>query len=87
MNWVSGVVLFILIWWVALFAVLPIGTHAVEHPDAASGWRGAPANPRLWRKIALTTLVACVVWGLSFALIESGWISFRDGFFAAPNDG
>ena len=41
-------------------------------------------QPRLWRKVALTTLVACVVWGLAFALIESEWISFREGCFAAP---
>ena len=28
MNWFTGVVLFIMIWWTALFAVLPIGTQA-----------------------------------------------------------
>lgn len=86
MNWVSGTVLYILIWWIALFAVLPIGTHAVERPDETSGWRGAPAKPRLWMKVGLTTVVACVVWLAAFALIESNWISFREGFFAAPKD-
>jgi hypothetical protein len=30
--------------------------------------------------------VACVVWALAFALIESNWISFREGYFAAPKD-
>jgi predicted secreted protein len=86
MNWVSGVVLYILIWWVTLFAVLPIGTHAVEQPDETSGWRGAPARPRIWTKVGLTTLVACVVWAVAFAVIESGWISFREGYFASPKD-
>jgi predicted secreted protein len=86
MNWVSGVVLYVLTWWVTLFAVLPIGTRPVEDPDATSGWRGAPARPRLWMKVGLTTLVASVVWLLAFALIESDWISFRHGFFAAPRD-
>jgi predicted secreted protein len=84
MNWFTGAMLYILIWWVVLFAVLPIGTHAVEHPDETSGWRGAPAAPRLWMKVGLTTIVACVFWLLAFALIESDWISFREGFFAAP---
>ena len=45
MNWFTGCVLYILIWWVTLFAVLPIGTQAVERPDEVSGWRGAPARP------------------------------------------
>jgi predicted secreted protein len=86
MNWVSGIVLYTLIWWVVLFAVLPIGTHAVEQPDEVSGWRGAPSRPRLWMKIGVTTVVACVVWTAVFALIESNLISFREGFFAAPKD-
>jgi predicted secreted protein len=84
MNWFTGVVLYLLIWWLALFAVLPIGTHAVQEPDDASGWRGAPERPRLWMKVGLTTLIACVIWLAAFALIESDWISFRHGWFAAP---
>lgn len=86
MNWFTGCVLYILIWWISLFAVLPIGTHAVERPDTVSGWRGAPARPRMWLKIGITTLVACVLWLAAFALIESNLISFRHGYFAAPKD-
>jgi predicted secreted protein len=85
MNWVTGCVLYVLIWWLVLFAVLPIGTHAVADPDQTSGWRGAPAKPRLWMKVGVTTLVACVIWLAVFGLIESDWISFRHGFFAAPD--
>ena len=33
MNWFTGVVLYVLIWWTALFAVLPIGTRPVEDAD------------------------------------------------------
>jgi predicted secreted protein len=86
MNWFTGIVLYILIWWVVLFAILPIGTHAAPGPDEISGWRGAPATPRLWRKVGITTLVACAVWLAAFGVIESGWISFREGMFAAPRD-
>jgi predicted secreted protein len=86
LNWFTGIVLYILIWWVTLFAVLPVGTRAVEQADKTSGWRGAPERPRLWMKVGLTTVVACVLWLAAFALIESDWISFRHGFFAAPGN-
>jgi predicted secreted protein len=86
MNWFTGIVLYILIWWVALFAVLPIGTRTVNRPDEISGWRGAPARPHMWMKVAVTTIVACVLWLAAFGLIESDWISFRHGYFAAPRD-
>jgi len=84
MGWVSGTVVYFLIWWVVLFAVLPIGTQPVAEGDAESGWRGAPANPRLWRKVLITTLVATVFWLGAYALISSDYMSFRSGWWAMP---
>jgi predicted secreted protein len=86
MNWFSGVVLYVMIWWVALFAVLPIGTKPAAVADSASGWRGAPEQPRIWRKIWITTIVSTVLWLGSYALIESDIVSFRHGWFAEPED-
>jgi predicted secreted protein len=86
MGWFTGIVLYVLIWWVALFAVLPIGTHAVSEADPASGWRGAPAAVHLPRKLLATTLVAAVIWLGFYAVITSSWLSFRTGWLALPND-
>ncbi len=57
MNWFTGIVLFVIIWWTALFAVLPIGTRPVEKADDSSGWRGAPERPRMLMKVIVTTIV------------------------------
>ncbi len=77
---VTAGVLYLLIWAVTLFAVLPLGTRPVADPDAKSGWRGAPEKPRMGRKVLITTLVALVVWGACEAVIQSDLLSFRDGF-------
>ena len=42
MNWFTGLVVYVLIWWTVLFAVLPISTRPVDDADERSGWRGAP---------------------------------------------
>ena len=86
MNWFTGVVLFVMIWWTALFAVLPIGTKPMAQPDDKSGWRGAPERPNILRKVIVTTLVASVLWAGSYLLIRSDYVSFRHGFFAEPNE-
>ncbi len=86
MNWFTAFVLFVLIWWLTLFVVLPIGTKPQAAPDARTGWRGAPAQARMGRKLLWTTLAALVVWGGVFALIESDWLSFRHGILQAPTD-
>ena len=86
MSWFTGVVLYALIWWTALFAVLPIGTHPASEADAASGWRGAPIRPHLLRKVIATTLLAAVIWAVADLVISSDWLSFRSGWLALPSD-
>jgi predicted secreted protein len=86
MNWFTGVVLYVLIWWVSLFAVLPIGTQPQAEADEASGWRGAPRRPRLLMKVIATTVVATILWGGAYAIITSDYLSFRHGILAAPQD-
>lgn len=86
MGWFTGLVVYFLIWWVVLFAVLPIGTHPVADADPDSGFRGIPARPQLLRKVLITTLVTAVIWCAADWLISSPYISFRHGFFAMPKD-
>ncbi len=77
MHWFTAFVLFTLIWWTVLFAVLPFGTRPVAEPDDATGWRGAPVRPLIGRKLLATTAIALVLWGGAMAVIRSDWISFR----------
>ncbi|MCS6890892.1 MAG: DUF1467 family protein [Rhodovarius sp.] len=85
MNWFTGLVVFVLVWWTALFIALPIGVR----PDATGestpgGWRGAPLQPRLGQKLAITTVIAVVVWLGIWWLTGQDWASFRSGLFAMP---
>lgn len=69
----SGVVtqlfMFLVIWWLTLFAVLPWGVRRTE--DHAAGHDpGAPTNPMLLKKALITTLVAALIWGVLFTLFR-----------------
>ena len=86
MPWFTAFVLYVLIWWTALFAVLPIGTHPVAKADPFTGWRGAPEKPLLGRKLLWTTLVSTLIWAIAVGLIESDWLSFRHGILKMPDD-
>ena len=76
MTWVEGVVVYVLVWWVVVFAVLPFGARTPERfvPGQA---RGAPARPMLWLKAGITTILAAVIWLVIFLVVRSDWISFR----------
>ena len=84
MSWVSGIAVYVLIWWVTLFAILPIGTRPVAESDPEGGWRGLPERPMMLRKAVITTIVATVLWLGVAALVQSEWLSFRSGWLALP---
>lgn len=77
MSGFTAFVLFALIWWTVLFAVLPFGTRPVADPDAETGWRGAPERPLIGRKLLATTIISAVLWGAAMLVISSDWWSFR----------
>lgn len=70
MGWVSGIVVYLLVWWTVLFTVLPFGLKRGED--------GKPENPRLLRKFWVTTGVSVLVWIVIYILIEADIISFRE---------
>jgi predicted secreted protein len=56
--------IYVTIWWIVLFAVLPLGVRSAEEagedrPDGADP--GAPVAPQLLKKAAITTVIAAVV--------------------------
>ncbi len=79
MNWFTAAILFVLIWWTVLFAVLPLGQKPRSEPDPVSGYRGLPEAPRIGRVVLITTAVSLLLWAGCELLITSNWLSFRHG--------
>jgi predicted secreted protein len=76
MTWTSSIVLFILIWWMVFFAVLPWGIRRAGEEDKGHD-AGAPLKPRLWLKAGVTTAISAVLFGAAFWLVQSNYVSFR----------
>ena len=75
MSIASGIVVYLLVWWMTLFCVLPIGV--VPHQEGNIGTAGsAPENPKLKFKFLLTTGIAAVVWVIIYILIDMEIINF-----------
>ncbi len=76
MSWLVGIFIYFLIWWTALFIILPIGVERDETPEKGHS-SGAPKNAKIGQKIAYTTLLATVLWVLLYLLSETGMIDYR----------
>ena len=77
MDWVSGIVVYILLWWWVFFMALPFGVKPERNPGKGHV-RSAPSKPMLWQKALATTLIALVLWFGVAWLIDSGLFSFRE---------
>lgn len=63
MSWQFGLSVYLIIWWVTIFMVLPWGNRAIEADDVADGQMpGAPQKPRLWTKVGINTVLAAAFW-------------------------
>ena len=77
MDWFTAGVVFMLVWWTLLFAILPLWTRPQSEADEMTGWRGVPERPMMLRKVLVTTAVSIVVWGVIMVVIASPYLSFR----------
>ena len=77
MSWATGLMVYLVIWWTVLFAVLPLGVKKVENPGRGQE-HGSPERPQLVRKAVITTIVAAVLWIGFFVLHQTDFFSFRE---------
>lgn len=66
MSLATSIAIYFIIWWTVLFAVLPWGVRSQHESGAITPGSdpGAPAIPRLRRKLVWTTIVAALVFAL-----------------------
>ena len=76
MNWISGIVVYLLIWWVALFTVLPWRSEPPSVPGIGHA-TSAPKVPNLGIKFLVTTVIAAFLWVVVYILIDIGYIDYR----------
>jgi predicted secreted protein len=78
-----GLAVYFIIWWIVLFAVLPFGvrTQDEEGTHVPGTPRSAPVQPRLGRKMLITTLVAGVVFALFYWAFTRQLLKLLDPLF------
>ncbi|MBV9862905.1 MAG: DUF1467 family protein [Alphaproteobacteria bacterium] len=76
MGWLTGGVVYVLVWWVTLFAVLPLWVTPAN-PGEPGYEAGAPQRPLLWRKLAITSAIAALIWVAIYIVVREPWFSFR----------
>ena len=82
MTMTAGIAIFLVLWWITLFAVLPWGVvsqhEAKGEFDGEGNDPGAPVRPLLLRKVMVTTVIAAILWSAVAYVIIKRPIGFDD---------
>ena len=80
MGITGSIIVFVLIWWIIFFSVLPVGIQSnkekfkekIEGVDP-----GAPLNPKIGRKFLITTLITSIIFIVIYYLVEFNLLNLR----------
>ncbi len=76
MSFTFGAAIYLIIWWLTLFAVLPFGLRTqAEDGDIVPGTHeSAPSRPRIGRVFLVNTLVATIAFFIFWLGVTQGWL-------------
>jgi len=78
MSWYTAFLVFAVIWWTVIFAILPMGVRRTDNPVRGTD-RGAPERPDLVRKALITTAITAVLWALWYVVWVVDVFDLRGG--------
>jgi predicted secreted protein len=79
MRWYSYLAIYLLVWVLCAFVILPFGIRSPEEHEKIPGQAdSAPANFRPATVILRTTILAAVICGLVFLNYKEGWIGMKN---------
>ena len=81
MGITGSIIVYVLIWWIIFFSVLPIGIQSnkekfrekIEGVDP-----GAPNNPKIVRKFLITTIITSIIFIVIYYLVKLDLLNLRE---------
>jgi predicted secreted protein len=77
----GSIVVYVLIWWIIFFSVLPVGIQSnkekfrerIEGVDP-----GAPNNPKIAKKFLITTIITSIIFIVIYYLVKLDLLNIRE---------
>ena len=77
MSITGSLIIFVLIWWIIFFSLLPIDVDR-KHKEMVEGVdKGSPENPKIIKKIIYTTITTSIIFIGIFMLVKYDYLNLR----------
>jgi predicted secreted protein len=80
MSITGSIVVFIILWWLILFMILPRNINSQQEKGGIIEGTdpGAPSNPNIFKKLVLTTAIASLLFAIIFVLTYFNILNIRE---------
>jgi len=81
MGITGSIIVYVLIWWIIFFSVLPVGiqSNKVKFKEKLEGIDlGAPNNPNISKKFLITTIVTSIIFIVIYYLVKFDLLNLRE---------
>ena len=81
MGITGSIIVYVLIWWIIFFSVLPVGiqSNKEKFKEKIEGIDpGAPINPKIGKKFLITTLITSIIFIVIYYLVEFNLLNLRE---------
>ncbi len=81
MGITGSIIVYVMIWWVIFFSVLPVGIRSNKEvfKDKIGGADpGAPKNPKIGKKFLITTLITSIIFIVIYYFVKIDLLNLRE---------
>ena len=77
MSFTGSLIIFVLIWWIVFFSLLPIDVDRKHKVNVDGVDKGSPENPKIFKKIIYTTIITLIIFIGIFILVKYDYLNLR----------
>ena len=78
MSITGSLVVFVCLWWIVFFAMLPIDVNREKKDNIEGVDPGAPENPKILKKIVLSTAITSIIFIIIYLLVKYEYFNLRN---------
>ena len=78
MSITGSLIIYVLIWWIVFFALLPIDVNREKKDNIKGIDPGAPENPKIIKKFVYSTLITSIIFIIIYLLVKYEYLNIRN---------
>ena len=78
MSITGSLVIYVLIWWIVFFSILPIDVNRKKIGKIEGEDTGSPENPRILKKFIYCTGITSIIFIIIYLLIKYEYLNLRN---------